>query len=274
MRKFHHAGNLAAALVTLVITMVPPLQAAGPPDATLYTSYFFDSSYQEVSWVVCGSTAQTEGCYDAGQLGPFGTVGAMLEGLPSVNNKTNTVTRHIYVVDVAAGDGKGVVLYVYKKQDVVSSSFDTTTITLSTTVNLPLTGGSKALCSMAANNGFLFIGTNHSSQAVEVQKSNLNVETIGGFSPPVNVTSITADKYGYVTVTFGGFLTGESAFVQFGPDGQGEGDGGGAWFMLSTTSGLSTATLTRSGPVQSSSQPARQLGYTWTTKSEQQPAAK
>jgi hypothetical protein len=96
---------------------------------------------------------------------------------------------------------------------------------------------------MAANNGFLFIGTDQSPEAVEIQKSNFAVSSIGGFSPPINVSSITADKYGYVTVTFGGFVSGENGFYQFGPDGQSVQGGGGAWFMLNTTLGISTTTL-------------------------------
>ncbi len=223
------------------------LQAQAPvtaPDAGLYISFFTGVGFQNVSWVICGSTAQTEGCYDSGNLGPFGRAGAMIEGNPAVNLSTNTVTRSIYVVDIGTGSsGNGVTLYVYKRTDVITSSFDTTTITLTRTLPLPLTGGSTALCSMAANTGFLFIGTDQSASAVRVQKNNLAVTQIGGFEPPINVSGITADKYGYVTITFGGFTTGENGFVQFGPNGQGVGDGGGAWFMLNNTIGLSTTTL-------------------------------
>jgi hypothetical protein len=229
-------------------TALPPL----PPDAGLYTSYFFGSSFQNLTWIVCGSTQQSEGCYDFGTLGPFGNVGAMLESDPITN--ANTVTRAIYVVD--SNSNGGVQLYVYKKTDVVTASFDTTTVTLIKNIPLPLTGGSTVACSMAANKQFLFIGTNQSSQAVEVQKSNLRVSSIGGFSPPVNVTSITSNSYGYVTVTFGGFTGGESGFYQFAPNGEGAGDGGGAWFMLDTSLGLSTANL----PL-SRSLPEIHLGY-------------
>ncbi|MGA8538849.1 MAG: hypothetical protein WB566_05085 [Terriglobales bacterium] len=237
----------------------------GPVDATLYTSYFFDSSYQNFTWVVCGSTVATEGCYASGQLGPFGTVGAMMEGVSSGNRKAGTVTRDIYVVDVASGSaGNDVVLYVYKKMDTINALSDTVKVSLYKSVTLPLTGGSNAVCSMAANAGYLFIGTDQTPEAVRVQKSNLSLETVGGFSPPMNVTSITADAYGYVTVTFGGFLSGENGLIQFGPDGQFEGDGGGAWFMLNTATALSTA-----GLPQSSSQPALQLGYRFKGRSTQ-----
>jgi hypothetical protein len=235
-------------MLLLALTTAAPLQGQGSaapstaPDATLYTSYFSGSGYQNISWVVCGSTTSTEGCYDSGSLGPFGRAGAIIEGNPSANLKTSTVTRYIYVVDIASGSGgNAVTLYVYKKTDSVSSSFDTTTVKLTNTVSLPLTGGSKALCSMAANQGFLFIGTDQSPDAVRVQKSNLSMAQFGGFSPPINVTAITSDKYGYVAVTFGsGTNTGN---IEFGPNGNSVGDGGGAWFMLNTVFGVSTSSL-------------------------------
>ena len=217
---------------------------AAPIDSTLYTSYFFGTSYQNLTLVVCGTTAQTVGCYGSAALGPFGKVGAMVEGNPSQNLKTNTVTRRIYIVDKASGSaGTGVTLYVYKKTDTITATDDTVAVTLTNTVQLPLTGGANAVCSMAANNGYLFIGTDRSPQAVRVQKSNLSSQLIGGFSPPVNVTSITSNKYGYVTVTFGGFITGEDGFYTFGPNGQSAGDGGGAWFMLNTDAAVSSSAL-------------------------------
>jgi len=215
--------------------------ASGPPDATLFTTYTLDSLDKSVSWIVCGSTVSTEGCYAAGNLGPFGRAGGLMEGNASVNLHTNTVTRAIYIVDIASGrGGNGVVLYVYRKTDVVSSTSDTVTVSLTKTIKLPLAGGSTALCSMAANNSFLFIGTDNSPQAVRVQKRNFTVTQVGGFSPPINVTAITADQYGYVTVTQGGFSSGENGFYVFGPD------GGGADFMLNNAIAVSTTTLPKS----------------------------
>ena len=217
------------------------LPASAPPDSTLYTSYILGTGYQTVSWFVCGSTQESEGCFASGSLGPFGQAGAMIEGNPSVNG--NVVTRAIYVVDSAAGtSGTGVKLSIYKKTDTVTSSTDTVSVTLVRTATLPLIGGATALCSLGANNGFLFIGTDQSPNVVRVQKSNLVMTQFGGFSPPLNVSAVTTDKYGYVAVTYGGFGT-TDANIEFGPDGQEVGDGGGAWVMLGTTTGLSTLTL-------------------------------
>lgn len=224
-----------------------PAAASQPPDYTLYTTYSFGTGYQNVYWVVCGSTAESEGCYASGSMGPFGRAGALIEGIQSVNQTTSTVTRYIYVVDVAAGSGTAVTLYVYKKTDVVTSSSDTVTVTLVKTVSLPPTGGATAVCSMAANTGYLFIGTDQSPYGVRVEKNNLSYVQIGGFSPPMNVTSITADKYGYVTVTFGGPFDG--GFYAYGPNGEEVEDGGGSDFMLSTDIGLSTAELPTSDSI-------------------------
>jgi hypothetical protein len=96
---------------------------------------------------------------------------------------------------------------------------------------------------MAANAGFLFIGTDQSSQGVRLQKTNSAIVTIPGFSPPINVAAITSDKYGYVTVTFGSFNGGQSAFYVFGPNGALQEDGGGAPFMVNTTQAVLPSTL-------------------------------
>src|SRR6266849_2053223 len=148
MSRIRKQWLLAASLILLVLSATVPVCAqmtSGPPDATLFTTYGINASHTSVSWVVCGSTQQSSGCYDSGSLGPFGKVGALIEGNSSTNRTTNTVTRAIYVLDIASGSNlNGVTLYVYKKTDTVTSSFDTTSVTLFKTVSLPLAGGSSA----------------------------------------------------------------------------------------------------------------------------------
>jgi hypothetical protein len=230
-------GNKLSVIVCIIsaLTLVVPASASGPPDATLYTTYQMNGATVEL--IVCGSTQLSSGCYGGGTLGPFVRLRALIEGNQSVNLAKNTVTRYIYALDIAAGtNSNGVDLYVYKKTDTITSTFDTVNVTLFKTVSLPLTGGSAASASMAANAKFLFIGTNQSTQAVRLQKSNFAIVESGSFSPPIPVTAVTADKYGYVTVTFGGFsgVGVENGSIVYGPDGSGQGDGGGALFMLST----------------------------------------
>jgi len=240
---------LAAATVLLALFTSASLYGENAPaaiDATLFTTY--TSSATSVNWIVCGSTTQTEGCYASGSLGPFGSVGALMEGAAAT--KGDVVTRAIYVLDIGAGSGgTGVNLSVYKKTDTVTAETDTVSVTLTKTVALPLVGGSGALCSMAANATFVFAGTNQSSEAAEVQKFTFKVSTISAFDS--NVTSITADAYGYVTVTQG------DGFSVIGPTGELEEDGGGSPFMLNTMAGVLPSTLAGS----SENQPVRQVGY-------------
>lgn len=208
-----------------------PAFGSPPPDSTLFTTYSMDAASTNITWMVCGSTVGTEGCYASGSLGPFGKVGAMLEGNPAVNLMTSTVTRAIYVLDIAAGTASNEVkLYVYKKTDSVSATFDTVTVSLVKTILLPLTGGTSVHPTMAANAKFVYAGTAESSVAVRVQKNNFNISQIGG----TNITAITADKYGYVTVTLGNFGGFPTAFEVFDPNGNGLESGGGAWIMPNT----------------------------------------
>jgi hypothetical protein len=199
------------------------------PDANLYTNYY--GSPTSVSWVVCGSTTETEGCYGSGSIGPFVGVGAMLESNATVSG--DVVTRFIYIVDSAASP---VTLYVYKKTDTVTSTYDTTVVTLDKTVSLSqLVGGASVTTYMAANNKYLYIGTSSSPQAVQVQKSNLKVLEGGIVSG--NVSAITSDAYGFITVTQG------TDFVVYDPDGSYVEDGGGTDFMLGTTQAVPASQL-------------------------------
>jgi hypothetical protein len=248
MSTLRSCGVFAGLVVLLAIALNPPLQAQKTTalDSTLYTTYSVPSDDTSVSWIVCGSTAQTSGCYAAGSLSPFVKAGAMIEGNPTTSG--NTVTRFIYIVDSGAST---VVLYVYKKTDTITVSSDTVSVTLVRKVNLPLTGSSTAQTFMAANNSYLYIGTDQSTQAARVKKSNLSVVTAGAFS--YNVSAITADQYGYVTITQGSSFP--SGFAVYDPSGNMVEDGGGASFMLDTVQGILTSNLP------TGDQPGRQLGY-------------
>jgi hypothetical protein len=230
--------TILLALVALVPIAAHSSAQPAAPDANLYTTYSLLSSNGRttVDWIVCGSTQQTEGCYDFGSIGPFVSVGAMMEGNPSVNGEV--VTRAIYVVD---SGGSSVKLYVYRKVDTISSTFDTTTVTLSRTITLPLTGSSAALVSMAANNGFLFIGTNQNPVVVEINKKTLGVTQFNIFDPAINTIAITLDQYGFVTIAQG-TPGGDRGLIVFGPNRSMQEDGG-ADFMLGTQQGISPAPL-------------------------------
>jgi hypothetical protein len=213
-----------------------PAAPAAAIDAALYTRYNMDPAHTSVNWNVCGSLAGSSGCYGSGSLGPFGRVGALMEGEPKTNRNAHTVTRAIYVLDTGSGPNQnGVVLYVYTKVDTITSDSDTVTVTLSQTISLDLVGGTNPhSAQMAANKQFLFIGTDQSPSAVQINKRTFSVTKLGGFSPPINVFGIFGDEYGYVTLSFGSFRTHNNDFIVVGPDGTVAEDGAVSQFMLNT----------------------------------------
>jgi len=238
---------LFATTFVMAVAAVPTnaLATTPAPDAGLYTSYALGSDYQTAIWTVCGTIQTTEGCFGSGTLGPFAHAGALIESKPVVDFATGTVIRYIYVVDNAAAPGTDVKLYVYKKVDVVTSSTDTVTVTLVKAVPLPeLTGGSTALAYMAANVNYVYVGTNVSTWAVRVQRTNLThiVETTG-VSPAAAVSAITSDYYGNMTVTFGGAPGGTAGSLQFDINGNSLGTLSSNDYMLNTSAALQTDSL-------------------------------
>jgi hypothetical protein len=237
-----HWTTALAAIVGLGITVPALAQTANAPalpvppappaaDSTLFTTYESHGN-NNITWVTCGSTKNTSGCYGAGTLGPFNRVCAVMEGEPVTVG--DTVTRSIYILD--GGSNTGVVrLNVFKKTDIIANNSDTISITPNQKITLPLVGGSNALCAMAANTGFIFVGTDAGPNAVKVNKLTYGVTQLGGgFSPPLPVTAITANDYGYVTVTQEAATLG-SGFSVYGPNGMLQEDGGGAPFIANTT---------------------------------------
>jgi hypothetical protein len=217
-----------AAIVGLCMTFPALAQTALPIDSTLFTTYQ-NYGNNNITCVTCGSTKNTGGCYGSGTLGPFARVCAVMEGRPVTVG--NTVTRSLYVLD-GGSNTSSVSLSVFKKTDTITNNSDTVSITPSKKLTLPLTGGSNALCSMAANDGFIFVGTNASPNAFKVNKLTYSLTRAGAFSLPV--TAITANDYGYVTVTQEAATQG-SGFSVYGPNGMLQEDGGGAPFIPNTT---------------------------------------
>lgn len=213
-----------------------PAKATAALDANLFTTYSLFNG-QTVALTVCGSTQESEGCFGSASLGPFGRPGAILESNPYTRG--DVVTRYIYIVDVAAGSASnGVELYVYKKTDTITSSTDTVSVTLAHTISLSsLIGGTSANCFMVANGTYLFLGTDQGPNVITVNKGTLAVNVAAGQFEP-NITAITSDGYGFVTVTWG-----NSVFGVFDPAAEGVEGGGGADFTVNTVSAVSTASL-------------------------------
>ena len=220
-----------AVLVSLLI-LYGSIGYAATIDAGLYTYYTIpDKARNELNWVVCGSVATTSGCYGSGTLSPFGQIGSIIEGKKSYNVSAGTVTRYLYVIDGKYGSAQdGVALYAYKRIDTITASYASTTFTLEKTVSLPLTGGSSAVIYAAGNANYLVIGSSLSTLPAEVTKKTYAIYNGAPLSgAPI---SITADNYGYITVTTAG------AFYVIGPNGEAPEHGGGTPSMINTTIGI------------------------------------
>jgi hypothetical protein len=221
-----------SSLITLLAFLLCPILLKAQEPYGFYTFYSFPTeTYKDLQWTLCGRNSNTSGCFVSGGLGPFGKTDALIEGNPSVLDAT-TITHAIYVVDTEGGDGAGVTLYVYKETIIVKDP-GASTVTLLSTVPLPLTGGGSAICSMAGNQEFLFIGTNQTEYALRVRKSDLTVTNAGEWGPGDNVTSMTSDKRGYIAINFG--APGNGGSIEYAPDGYSVGNGGPeAEFLLNT----------------------------------------
>ncbi|HEY2344284.1 MAG TPA: hypothetical protein VGH80_00225 [Xanthomonadaceae bacterium] len=264
-----HRFRLQPVLTTLafVLASAVPLQAgaqaapdvaapAAAPDSNLFATYTFDSTYTTAGVLVCGSVPGSDGCYGSGTMGTFGRIGALVEGGPTVNTTTNTVTRLVFVIDQAVGGGSGVSLVVYRLTEAIAAPDATISVTKVKTISLPqLTGGATAKTFLAANAKFLFVGTDQGTNAVRIAKSGYAQQSFGGFSPPIDVSAITADKYGFVTVAYG-TTAASSGFYTFDPNGAVTESGGGTEYMLNTTAGL----LTSGTSAGTSATPAQRLG--------------
>ena len=143
----------------------------------------------------------------------------MLEG--ALDTHGGISRQPIYIMDSNAGGGTSVALDVYRKTVVTTKNTITTTFKLIKAASLPLAGGSSTNCKAAANAAVIAAGTSTSTTAALINKTTLKVQNYGGFSPPEDVSSITVDAAGYLSINF------TNGFYLLGPDGQSVGDGGG-----------------------------------------------
>jgi hypothetical protein len=124
---------------TMTLFLLGTLRAHGSAlDAGLYSSYNTSGDRTEVYFTVCGSIGTGRGCYGGGTLGPVGRAGILVEGSPTQNTKLGTVTRFIYLLDMANGaSGQGVALCIYKRVDTINPDTSYDTVTLSSFKLLP-----------------------------------------------------------------------------------------------------------------------------------------
>jgi hypothetical protein len=95
---------------------------------------------------------------------------------------------------------------------------------------------------MAANNKFLYIGTNQDGFAVQLKKSTFAISQYAEISGPATVESITSDQYGFITTTW---ITssGATGFNVIDPNGVAQEGGGGSEFMANTVQAVRPTTL-------------------------------
>jgi hypothetical protein len=212
-----------------------PGWAAPPPGPAIYTTYNFYNNNTQINWVTCGATAESSGCFGSGIISGFGNVCSVLDTIPVT--KGEVTKQLLYIFDDSFNGAKTLTLDVYEKTDVTTSSANTTTFKLLKTVPLPAASTAVSKCYVAANANYIVAGTSVSLDAVEISKTSFATSALGGFSPPIPLSSILVDAQGYISVNFNGSQAGESGFYLIGPNGAGEEDGGGNALVFNTKSG-------------------------------------
>lgn len=232
MRRF--CANFTVLALAALATALPAYAQYHFPDDTLFTVYSYSQvPTTQINWSTCGSTPQTEGCYGSGNFGPFTNACAIVQSSPAPFTP-GTVLRYIYILDTGS-TASGATLTAYKRTDTVTQTTDEISITKLTVVPLTnLVGGSGVTCYLAQNLTNVYAATNQSPQAAVINKSTFGVTQTGIING--NISAITADSYGYVTVVQGtGNNTGNSVY---GPDGSLQQDGGGSYFMINPIDGV------------------------------------
>lgn len=194
-------------------------------DSEIFTTWKFGRDGTSLSYLVCGSTKKTEGCYANGNLSPFENACAILD-VPATR-VDRVLTRDMYVLDGRTSAAEPVLLDVYTRTDTFKKGVDRVAFTLKQQITLDLPGG-KAHCAMAAGNTDLFVGTSASQTVLRIDKSDFSTFEFGQIGP---ITSISADDRGFVGVQGGGFEV-------FAPDGQSLEDGGGPGALINTRNAL------------------------------------
>lgn len=201
--------------------------APGAIDSTLFAEFTLTPTF--VEFTVCGSLPQSEGCYTGGLMNPpFEQACAVLQG--QAKTKGDVMKRDIYVLDKRTSPTDPALLYVYERQDTITQTFDTVTVTLVATVNLGITGGSNSHCAMAADKNYVYVGTNANPNAIRVSKAD-NSTLAFGISNSGGVLSIVPDDRGYMVLNFsGGFIVTYKGYTIM--------DGGGSYDLVGLDSGV------------------------------------
>lgn len=223
MRNARFAAVMATAVLALAASGDRALAGKKAPlDAGLFADYAA-SDGTSVNFTICGATQNSSGCYGGASMSPFERACAVLGGTPK--QKGDVVTRAIYVLDKRNSAKSPVTLSVYTRTDTISDSYDSVQVSLTKQIELDVKGGPKSHCFMAANDSFVYAGTDADAQIAVIDKTALSASPLAGSA---TLVSITADERGYVAVVFQG------EFDVFNPAGIGEVGGGGQAYQVET----------------------------------------
>jgi hypothetical protein len=156
-----------------------------------YTLSTLGDGAKSLTWSVCRGGS----CFASGGIGPFKRVCAIMEGKPKHDG--NVETRAIYVLDKARHSPSATLhLFVHTRTDTFSESGDEVQVVeradLDTLIDAH--GIGNDLCTMAANDNFLFAGLSGGGY-VMIDERRLTMTSSGEL-----VSFITADDRGNVTL--------------------------------------------------------------------------
>jgi hypothetical protein len=168
-------------------------------EAELFSSYWTDAAKTMVSSLTCGSTPIGSGCIGSATLGPFRQVCAMVAtGVTKKieSNGSTTFRMQIVIMDRGATTGAQVRLLIYRETQTVTETDATAHTSGVKALTLPLVGGPTASCFLARNASGFYVGADKSPSAVKVSNT-FAITSLGSFTPPVPVASITAMQDGH-----------------------------------------------------------------------------
>jgi hypothetical protein len=223
--------NFLGAACALALCATPTVAGKKHPDSGLYTYYYFNWG-QWVAFSVCGTFEDTYGCYGGQEMtNAMEQPCAVLEG--PVSYKGNTIQRDFYVLDKRTTEGAEAQLYVFHRTDTIIGDSYVVTASYTKTVALGFPGGVSATCSLAGNKPFIYVATNHTQQAAQVDRKSFSVTAVGGGSTPAQyVDAISSDDRGYIAIRSSNSQFGGTVF--FDPNGKWLG----TWGAASAVSGF------------------------------------
>lgn len=208
--------TLLAAASAVVVTLAfgtDPVSAKSAPDDGLYSMYTVDPGGSFLDLSICGDFGCAQGIDQS-----FDHVCAILESVPKIVD--TTMTRDIYILDKRDLASDPMTLTIYHRVDEAVGGGDKRTFTLTKTITLDINGGSDANCKMVENLKYVYLGTDASAHALQIDKKKLKA-SVAATGP---TTLLSADSRGYVSISD----TSSGGFKILDPQGNTLAGGGGS----------------------------------------------